>query len=457
MGMSRQDADTEAVGAGFARRNRAAINIGAVAILTGLAQHRDTRILDPAVFGFTVISFDPDMLRIDPAKMDARTDFQRFTHRNVLSVLVADLHIINPDLRPIFADTRFPLAEIAGRSAIVLRKLAVSLRRGRIKPLSIFLDHAMSIENGRDAADRFAHQLEPGQRKFAVGLGVIKRDDLVFEQLIKAAGIHFVLELDSAIFDLGADGPAVVPIIAFAPPTIEHTEVEAAIRRRFHSAGAACFQRTQWIVQPKIDGLHQAPRNVSVVILDEDDAIIETGFAREFVNFLDQGFAAFVAWMRFAGENELNGSGGIVQQFVQAIFIGEEKRAAFVGSETSRKSDGENLGIENAIGRANGFGRFSDSLPLRLHPSADEHDQAQLQFLVRVPQNGIGNIHDPPPEILVGKIFFPIAEILVLKHKKFRGQPGFGMNPVSYVGDGHFVRGDAGPDVFPQTATDFAV
>src|SRR5438874_422876 len=248
MGMSGQDADTEAVGAGFARRNRAAIQIDAVAILTGLAQHRDTRILDPAVFGFTVISLDSDMLRIDPAKMDARTDFERFAHRNVLPVLVADLHIINPDLRPIFADTRFPLAEIAGRSAIVLRKLAVSLRRGRIKPLSVFLDHAMSIENGRDAADRFAHQLEPGEGKFAVGLGVIKRDDLILEQLIKAAGIHFVLELDSAIFDLGADGPPVVSIITFAPPAIQNAEIETAVGRRFHSAGATRFQGTQGIV-----------------------------------------------------------------------------------------------------------------------------------------------------------------------------------------------------------------
>src|SRR5438046_3329762 len=111
MGMSGQDADTEAVGAGFARRNRAAIQIGAVAILTGLAQHRDTRILDPAVFGFTVISLDPDMLRIDPAKMDTRTDFQRFTHRNVFSILVADLPIITPAVLPLFADMRFALAE----------------------------------------------------------------------------------------------------------------------------------------------------------------------------------------------------------------------------------------------------------------------------------------------------------------------------------------------------------
>src|SRR5438874_8378529 len=181
MGMSGQDADAEAVSAGFARRNRAAIKISAVAILTGLAQHRDTRILDPAVFGFTMISFDPDMLRIDPAKMDARAHFEGFAHRNVLSIFVADLDIINTDLRPIFANTRFPLAEIAGRGAIVLRKVAVSLRRGRVKPLGVFLNHAMSIEDGRDAADRFAHELEPGQRKFAVRLGVVKRDDLILE------------------------------------------------------------------------------------------------------------------------------------------------------------------------------------------------------------------------------------------------------------------------------------
>ncbi len=67
------------------------------------------------------------------------------------------------------------------------------------------------------------------------------------------------------------------------------------------------------------------------------------------------------------------------------------------------------------------------------------------------------HIHDPAPEIFVGKVFFPIAEILVVKHEKFRGQPGLGMNPVSYVSNGHFVRRNAGPDVFPEAATHFAV
>src|SRR5205823_4792383 len=184
---------------------------------------------------------------------------------------------------------------------------------------------------------------------------------------------------------------------------------------------------------------------------------METGFAREFVHFLDKRVDVVVARMRVGGESKLNRAGGTVQQLVQAIFVGEKESPALVGSETSGKPDGENLGIENAIGRANGFGRFADALALSLDASAHELDQAQLQFLVRVPENGIGNIHDPAPEIFVGKVFFPIAEILLVKHEKFRGQPGLGMNPVSYVSDGNFVRGDAGPDVFPEAATDFAV
>src|SRR5205823_3485022 len=231
--------------------------------------------------------------------------------------------------------------------------------------------------------------------------------------LIKAAGIDFTLEIDGAVFNVRADGPAVVSIITLAPPAIEHAKVEAAVRWRFHSTGPARYHRTRRTVQPKIDALNQSPRGVRLVVLDEIDAIIATGFARELVTFLDQGFAAFIARVRFAGENELHRPGGIVQQFVQAIFVGKEERAAFVSSETSRKTDGENLGVENAIGRANGLRRFADAFALSLDPSADELDQTQLQFLVRIPKNGIGNVHDPAPEIFVGKVFFPIAEILI--------------------------------------------
>ena len=42
------------------------------------------------------------------------------------------------------------------------------------------------------------------------------------------------------------------------------------------------------MVQPKIDALHETARDVAVVILQKHDAVFETGFAAEFVNFLDE-------------------------------------------------------------------------------------------------------------------------------------------------------------------------
>ena len=82
--------------------------------------------------------------------------------------------------------------------------------------------------------------------------------------------------------------------------------------------------------------------------------------------------------MRFAGENELHRSGGIVQQFVEAILVGEQQLAAFVGGETPGETDGENLRIENAVGSANGLGRFAHAFTLRFDPITHERHQAQL-------------------------------------------------------------------------------
>ena len=154
----------------------------------------------------------------------------------------------------------------------------MSLGRRSVETLGVFFHHPVGVEDRRDAADRFAHQLEPGERQFAIGLRVVERDDLVLEQLIKAAGVDFALELDGPILDFRADRPAVVAVVAFAPPAIEHAQIQPAVRRQFHSARAAGFQRTQRIVQPKIDALNQAARNVGIVIFDEDDAVFETGF-----------------------------------------------------------------------------------------------------------------------------------------------------------------------------------
>src|SRR4029077_13867082 len=98
--------------------------------------------------------------------------------------------------------------------------------------------------------------------------------------------------------------------------------------------------RSQRIVQPEIDTLHQAAGDVAVVILQEDDAVFESGFAAESINFLDEGAAAFIAGMRFACENKLDRPGGVVEQPLQSLFVAKQQRAAFVGREPPRKTDG---------------------------------------------------------------------------------------------------------------------
>ena len=190
-----------------------------------------------------------------------------------------------------------------------------------VEPLRIFFHHPVRVESRRDAANCFAHQLQPGEGKFAVRFRVIKWDDLVFEQLIKAARVHFVLKLDRAVVDLGANRPAVVAIVTFAPPAIENAEVDPGVRRQFHSTRAARFQRAQRMVEPQINPLHETAGDVTVVVFDKDDAVPEACFATEFVDLLDERLAGFIARMGFARENKLHGPRRVVEQSMQPFLV----------------------------------------------------------------------------------------------------------------------------------------
>ena len=107
------------------------------------------------------------------------------------------------------------------------------------------------------------------------------------------------------------------------------------------------------MVQPKIDSLPQPARNVTVVVLDEDDTILQPGFAAEFVYFLDERFACFIAWMRLACKDKLHRPRRIVQQSLQSFLVAKQECAALVSRESARETDGQNFRIKNAINSAN--------------------------------------------------------------------------------------------------------
>ena len=121
------------------------------------------------------------------------------------------------------------------------------------------------------------------------------------------------------------------------------------------------------------------------------------------------------------------------------------------------KSDRQNFRIENAIDVANRFRRFAHALAAHAHTFAHELDQAQLQFLMRLPKLRVGNVDDAAPEIRLGEMFFPIAEMLAIERGKLRRHPGFGVHAVGDAGDRHFVHGHARPNIFPKRSAHFAV
>src|SRR5689334_1005402 len=130
------------------------------------------------------------------------------------------------------------------------------------------------------------------------------------------------------------------------------------------------------MIQPKVDSLHEPACDVTVVVLNKNNASFQTCFATEPINLLDQRFACFIAWMCFASENELHRAGGIVRQSFQSFLVAEQKCAAFVSREPSCKADGQNFRIKNTVDAANRLRRFTQSFAALSFAVANKIDKA---------------------------------------------------------------------------------
>src|SRR5215469_1094786 len=211
------------------------------------------------------------------------------------------------------------------------------------------------------------------------------------------------------------------------------------------------------MVEPKIDSLHEPPRDVTVVVLHENDASLQARFAAEFVNFLDQRLPCFIARMRFAGENELHWARRIVHQASQSFFVAEQKCAALISCEPPRKTDGQNFRIKNAIDFANRLRRFAQSFTALSFAIANKIDEAAFKLLMRLPQLRVGNIDDAAPKFRLSQVLLPLAEMLAIKCRKFGCHPSLGMNAVGDTGDRHLMHRNARPHIFPERSAYFTV
>src|SRR5262249_25125621 len=148
----------------------------------------------------------------------------------------------------------------------------------------------------------------------------------------------------------------------------------------------------------------------------------ELGAARDVDDLGDQLFAAVIARMRFAGEDDLHRPVFVVDDGGEAVEAAEEQRAALVGREAAREADRQGFGA-GAFGGAGDFtGGGAAALDLVFQPLPRERDRALAAALVRPPQFRVGNVVHALPDAVVRRPLFPLhAEVAVVKLPHLRG------------------------------------
>src|SRR5882757_2366310 len=118
--------------------------------------------------------------------------------------------------------------------------------------------------------------------------------------------IGLILLLDRRGVRVFSDRETIGPVVTLAPPAIENAEVEAAMAAGFHATGAGGFQRPARRIQPNVAARNHLPRDMHVVVLDENQMPLQIAVLAQVDDVLNVAFAILIAGMRFAGKNKLN-------------------------------------------------------------------------------------------------------------------------------------------------------
>ena len=255
--------------------------------------------------------------------------------------------------------------------------------------LRVFLDHAVGGELRDERDHGAADALDPFARDALRVAVEEQRNDLLGQRLVKVRAVQAVLFLDVVGMRIAADGEAVGAVVAFAPPAVHDAQVQAAVAAGLHAAGAGGFERTARVVQPDVAAGNHLPRDVDVVVLDENEVACEFAVLAQMNDLLDEAFAVVVARMRLAGENELDGPLLVVDQFHDVFELLENQRRAFVGGEAAGEADGQRVGIQQLV-EADEIA-LRDALALEQQTAAGEFDQFAAQFVAQRPEFLVGD------------------------------------------------------------------
>ena len=129
---------------------------------------------------------------------------------------------------------------------------------------------------------------------------VVQGDDVVFQDREQGILVLFVLVLGRHVFHILPDGPTVLAVVPFAPPSVQHGKVQGAVDGGFLAGGSRGFERPQRRVQPDVHALDEVAGQVDVVILQEHQPPAGIVTFREPVHLLEQPLGRLIGRMGFA-------------------------------------------------------------------------------------------------------------------------------------------------------------
>ena len=141
------------------------------------------------------------------------------------------------------------------------------------------------------------------------------------------------------------DTPAVLPVITFTPPAIQHTEVDRAIQAGFLARGATGFQRIFRCIEPHIHARHHMPCQGHIIALQQQDFADKIGVHGVVVNHLDQVLPGLVVGMGLTGKHDHHRALRVIEQPRQAIRFGKQHKGSLIGSKTPREAHHQNIRV----------------------------------------------------------------------------------------------------------------
>ena len=237
---------------------------------------------------------------------------------------------------------------------------------------------------------------------------------------------------------------------------------------RLHAARSRGLERPAWIVQPHIAARSHLARDMDIVIFNEHQMALQLRVLAEVEYMLNEPFPVIVARMRFAGKDKLNRAVPVLNQFGNVLELLEDQRCPLVGSEATRKADGQRVRIEQLIkGNKIPFGK---TLALNQKAAPGKLNQLTADAIAKGPNLFVGDevgITHLRPEF--GRIHFilPGQGVTSMAHgflefatpetpdRSFH--PTHQMNAIGDMANGHFRRFFARIESLPHMADDLSV